>query len=228
MKLVYALTVATCLLACAASAQPAPAGDHLCVPAAGRSAARLPPSDEGPRRADLVRFRQDLLDATRRKDVAAVLAAVHPEARVSFDGAGGPAAFKSYHIDNPDEDFWADFAAVLRMGGRFRTPDDFDTPYTFANWPDGADGFECLAVIGTNVRLREQPTTQSRVLAVLNYDLVQRVLDNTPTQGWAQVTTVGGHTGFVASRYLRSPIDHRALLEFRDGRWWLMAYISGD
>jgi len=34
--------------------------------------------------------------------------------------------------------------------------------------------------------------------------------------------------GFVASRYVRSPVDHRAIFSFRDGRWWLMAYVAGD
>ena len=202
-----------------------------CVPPSASSPLRSPrllPSDAGSTRPDFVEFRRELLQAATRKDTAAVLAVVHPEARVSFDGSGGPTAFKSLHIDDPDEDFWTEFPAILRMGGRFRTPTEFDAPYTFANWPDGVESFECLAVIGTGVRLRQNPTTRSRPLAVLSYDIVQQLIDDAPVAGWEHVVTADGVRGFVSSRYLRSPIDHRAMFAYQDGRWWLMAYLAGD
>ena len=179
-------------------------------------------------RPDFVEFRRVLLQAAVRKDLAAVLAVVHPQARVSFDGSGGPAAFKRLHVDDPDEDFWTDFPVILRMGGRFRTPTEFDAPYTFADWPDGVESFECLAVIGTGVRLREKPTTRSRPLTVLGYDIVQQLIDAAPVAGWEHVATADGLRGYVSTRYLRSPIDHRAMFEHQDGRWWLMAYVAGD
>ena len=202
-----------------------------CVPPSPSSPARsqrLMPRDEASTRPDFVEFRRVLLQAATRKDTAAVLASVHPDARVSFGDSGGPAAFKSLHIDDPDEDFWTEFPAILRMGGRFRTPTEFDAPYTFADWPDGVESFECLAVIGTGVRLREKPTTQSRPLAVLSYDIVQHLIDERPVAGWEHVATADGVRGFVSSRYLRSPIDHRAMFAYQDDRWWLMAYLAGD
>ena len=191
-------------------------------------AGRLRPRDEAPLRVDFVAFRRRLLDAVERKDSRAVLSAVHPQARVSFDGAAGPEAFTTHHMNNPEEDFWSEFAVVLRSGGRFRTPTAFDAPYVFADWPDSADGFECLAVTGTGVRLRQQPTTQSPVTATLSYDIVQRVLESQPVSGWQGVMTAGGRRGFIASQYLRSPIDHRATFAYADGQWWLMAYLAGD
>jgi hypothetical protein len=202
-----------------------------CVPRSSSNAARPPrllPHDDASRRPDFVEFRRMLLQAALRKDIAAILAVVHRDARVSFDGSAGPAAFKSLHVDDPDEEFWTEFPAILRMGGRFRTPTEFDAPYTFANWPDGVESFECLAVIGTGVRLREKPTTRSQPLAVLSYDIVQQLIDAAPVAGWEHVTTPDGISGFVASRYLRSPIDHRAMFAYQDGRWWLMAYLAGD
>jgi hypothetical protein len=197
----------------------------ITVPGAG---VRLIPRDEGPQRPDFVDFRQTLSMAAGRRDVAAVLAAVHPTARVAFDGSAGPDAFKKLHIDSPDEDFWSDFAAILSMGGRFRTPDEFDAPYVFAFWPEDLDPFECLAVTGAGVRLRERPTTQSRVLASLTYDIVQRAREDDPTPGWQRVRNADARAGFIASRYLRSPVDHRAMFSFQGGRWWLMAYLAGD
>jgi hypothetical protein len=66
---------------------------------------------------------------------------------------------------------------------------------------------------------------------MLDYSVVEAVADDpsAPTpEEWQRVRTAGGRTGYVSARYLRSPIDHRALFEFRAGRWWLVAYVAGD
>jgi hypothetical protein len=57
---------------------------------------------------------------------------------------------------------------------------------------------------------------------------VQQLIDAAPVAGWEHVTTPDGRSGFVSARYLRSPIDHRAMFAYQDGRWWLMAYLAGD
>jgi len=221
--------VALALGASAAFAQ-SPDASRPCV---GRSSAtarltpRVVPRDEGPQRPDFVAFRSMLLQAVRRRDVDAVLGVVDPRIRVSFDGAAGPEAFKEYHVNNPEEDFWAHFVAILNMGGRFRTPDDFDAPYVFSDWPDGLDGFECLAVTGRGVRLREAPAATAPVLGRLDYEIVQRSLDP-PTAGWQRVETADRRQGFVALRYLRSPIDYRASFRREGNRWRLVLYIAGD
>ena len=38
----------------------------------------------------------------------------------------------------------------------------------------------------------------------------------------------GGSLGYVRSRSVRSPIDHRAIFSRRDGRWWMITFIAGD
>jgi len=184
--------------------------------------------DDGDRRADFNEFRRRLREAASRRDIAAVTATLHPEIQVDFGGSAGPAAFKQMHIDNPDEDFWTEFAEILAMGGRFSTPDTFAAPYAFTEFPDGIDSFECLVVLGSNIRLRERPAADALVLAVLDRDVVQESPDDNPVAGWRRVETADGVTGFVASRYLRSPIDHRAIFSFRNGRWWLTVYVAGD
>ena len=45
---------------------------------------------------------------------------------------------------------------------------------------------------------------------------------------WERVQLADGRVGFIAARYLRSPVDLRAFFEFKDGRWWLTTYVAGE
>ena len=173
-------------------------------------------------------FRRRLQDAVARRDESTVLAIVHPNVRISFGDSGGVQAFRQGVLGNSNENFWNEFAAILRLGGRFRTDNAFDAPYTFSSWPSAFDSFECLAVIGTRVRVRAEPSLSGRVLTQLDFAIVQANPGKAATQGWRGIRLADGRTGYIASPYVRSPIDHRALFEFRDGQWWLTAYVAGD
>lgn len=213
------------------NAQRGPATNPCVVPPAAGVRAVDPvvkPVDEASRRSDFIEFRRRLQGDVGRRDQAAVLAIVHPDVRVSFGGDGGIDAFRKEHLENKAGDFWDEFATVLRLGGRFRERDAFDAPYTFSAWPANLDSFECLAVIGSRVRVRAAPGLTGRILTALDFAIVRALpMDGTET-GWRRIQLADGRTGFIASQYVRSPVDHRALFEFRDGRWWLVAYVAGD
>ena len=188
----------------------------------------LKPLDEASRRSDFVEFRSRLQGAVMRRDQGALLASVHPNVRTSFGDSGGLQAFKKEHIDSTEEDFWQEFATILRLGGRFRMADAFDAPYTFSAWPDDLDSFECAAVIGSRVRVRTSPGLGQNIITHLDYAIVQVVDGGTRTTGWTRVRLANGRTGYIASQYVRRPVDHRALFQFEKGRWWLVAYVAGD
>ena len=57
-----------------------------------------------------------------------MLGIVDPAVRISFGDSGGAQAFKA----QVNEDFWGELGTILRLGGRFRTNDAFDAPYTFS------------------------------------------------------------------------------------------------
>jgi len=227
MRIFFVAIAATLLTSSTTAAQPRP-GANPCVAPGSRVAPTLRPVDEASRRADFVDFRRRLQDAVARKDEAAVLAVVDPGVRISFGNSGGRPAFKADVIDNRDEDFWMEFATILRLGGRFRTNDDFDAPYTFSAWPETLDSFECLAITGSRVRVRAAPGLDGRIVTPLDYAIVRANRAKVETPGWIGVQLPDGQTGFVSSQYIRSPIGRRALFQFRDGRWWLMAYVAGD
>ncbi len=215
-----------------AAAQPRAASNPCVVNTSGARGTiepTLEPVDEAARRPDFLEFRRRLQDAVSRRDESAVLAVVHPNVRVSFGDGNGVEAFKKEHLANRDSNFWEEFAAILRLGGRFRMEDAFDAPYTFSVWPADLDSFECLAVVGTRVRVRAAPGLNARILTTLDFAIVRALPpDGAATPGWRRGQLADGRIGYMSSQFVRSPIDHRALFQFQDGRWRLMAYVAGD
>jgi hypothetical protein len=225
-RLLHVAIAATLLFPSTTSAQDRPA-PNPCVTRGASVEPTLRPLDEAARRPDFLNFRRRLQDAVARRDERALLASVHPNVRISFGDSGGIQAFRKEVVASRDENFWSEFATILRLGGRFREENAFDAPYTFASWPTDLDAFGCLAVIGTRVRVRAAPNLSARILATLDFAIVRTLPDRAGAE-WRHIQLADGRTGYMASRYVRSPIDHRALFEFEKGRWWLMAYVAGD
>ena len=226
-RLLFVAIAATLFIPSSAAAQGRP-GANPCVGPGSHVAPILRPVDEGSRRGDFLEFRRRLQDAVARTDEAAVLAIVDPTVRISFGDSGGAQAFKAQVIGNRNEDFWGEFGTILRLGGRFRANDAFDAPYTFSTWPENLDSFECLAITGSRVRVRAAAGLDARIVTQVDFAIVRANPPKADTPGWRGIELPDGRTGFVSSRYVRSPIDHRALFQFHDGRWWLMAYVAGD
>ena len=227
MRLLFVALAATLFIPSTSDAQGRP-GLSVCVMPGSRVPPTLRPVDEAARRSDFVDFRRRLLEAVARRDEAAILAVVDPKVRISFDDPVSTQTFKTQVIDNPDQDFWIEFGTILRLGGRFIESDTFGAPYTYSAWPDDFDSFECLAITGSRVRVRAAPRPDARVVTQLDYAIVAVNQGRVDTPGWRGVQLPDGRTGFVSSQFIRSPIDHRALFEFHNGRWWLMAYVAGD
>jgi len=226
-RLVFVAIAAMSFIPSSAAAQGRP-GANPCVGPGSRVAPILRPVDEGTRRADFLEFRRRLQDAVARKDEAAVLAIVDPTVRISFGDSGGAQAFKAQVIDNRNEDFWQEFGTILRLGGRFRTNDAFDAPYTFSAWPEHLDSFECLAITGSRVRVRAAAGLDARIVTQVDFAIVRANPPKADLPGWRGIELPDGRTGFVSSRYVRGPIDRRALCQVHDGRWSLIAYVAGD
>jgi hypothetical protein len=188
---------------------------------------QLKPRDDGFRRPDFEEFRRHLQDAVARKDEEAILKIVDPGVRVDFGDGGGLEAFER-RMNAPGENFFEELTRVLNLGGRFRTPDAFDAPYVYSDWPDGVDAFACAAVVGSGVRLRAAPDIGARTLTTVDFAIVKLFPNEPAAPGWRRLALASGLTGYIASRYVRSPIDYRALFEFKEGRWWLVAFVAGD
>jgi hypothetical protein len=134
-------------------------------------------------------------------------------------------------MNDPEQRFWEEFGWVLAHGGTFRTPTEFQAPYVYSAWPDEFDPFESMAVTGSRVRVRDAPQATARVLTHVDYAIVRRFANEPDPPGWTHVRLASGpveYVGYVASIYVRSPIDYRAIFTFKDGRWRLTAFVAGD
>jgi hypothetical protein len=184
------------------------------------SGLKLLPVDEAKQDPSFVAYRAKLLDAVRRHDVDAVVAAADPKIRTSFGDSGGAEILRQM-LTRPER--WSDLEQILSLGGSFREQ-SFWAPYVYSAWPESADSFSFVAVIAKDVPLRASPNGPP--IATLAYDVVQRVGD--PHDGWQEVKVDDGRTGFVESKFVRGPIGYRAGFNKEGGTWRMTALVSGD
>ena len=191
---------------------------------------RLLPVDQAATQPDFFTFRAQLLTAIARHDAAALIAVVHPNIKCDFGGGEGKAFFAEYwKPSTPGSEVWAELAAVLALGGTFSTSDTFVAPYVFSRWPQGVDAFEHVAVVGDRVRIRTAPRPDAEAAAVSSFEILPlaRPSGDTPEE-WTAVALAGKKIGYIASRFVRSPIGYRAYFSREDGRWQMLMFIAGD
>lgn len=213
-----AILLAVALQAAARPPAPSPCGAPRVV--------RLLPVDQAATQPDFFTFRARLQAAVARRDEAAVLAVADPGIRTSFGDDDGVATLRA-KLRDPQSGLWADLGAALALGGRFQSPDSFVAPYIFAAWPSGLDSFECAAVVGDRVRVRASADPGSAVVGSVSYEIVQ-VLPAQKESAATHVRLPGGRTGFMASPFVRSPVDYRAVFQKVGGQWRLRAFVAGD
>ena len=191
---------------------------------------RLLPVDEAARQPDFFTFRAQLLTAVARHDAAALMAVVHPNIKCDFGGGQGNAFFEEFWKPGaPGSEVWAELAAVLALGGTLDTPDSFVAPYVHSRWPQGVDAFEHVAVVGDRVRIRTAPRQDAEPTSVSSFEILPLARPSVDTpEGWTAVRLEGEKIGFIASRFVRSPIDYRAHFSRTDGRWQMLTFIAGD
>ena len=189
--------------------------------------AQLLPVDEASRRPDFFSFRAGVQRAIAQRDPAALLAIVHPQIRNSFGDDDGIDTFRRMWIDTPESGIWNELGTVLALGGSFHDDDTFVAPYVYSKWPDPFDAFEHVAVIGADVRVRAKPSVDAPALSSVSF-VILPVAAPADTADWRAVRLDGGGTGYVASRYARSPVDYRAVFRFASGQWKMVTFVAGD
>ncbi|MEP7028921.1 MAG: SH3 domain-containing protein [Candidatus Eisenbacteria bacterium] len=189
----------------------------------------LRPVDEASKHPAFAAFRDSLCAAIERHDVDAVLAAADSNIKLGFGGDDGIAVFEK-QLRAPDTGVWRELAGTLALGGTFEAERRFVAPYVFSLWPDSLDAFEHVAITGSGVRVRARPSLRGEVLGARSYAIVSLApgRGRPAMRGWTAVLRPGGGTGYVASRYVRSPVGYRAFFVPDGGSWKMTMFLAGD
>jgi hypothetical protein len=192
------------------------------------------PVDEASQQADFFTFRAHLQAAIARHDSVAVLSVVYVNIRNTFGGENGREAFaRLWRLESPDTELWGKLGSALALGGTFETNGTFVAPYTFSRWPATFDAFDHVVITGSRVRVHAAPLQDSGTLGFLSFAVVPVPREARPptadqARRWIAVRLLDRRTGYVASQYVRSPIDYRAIFARVGDEWQLVTFIAGD
>lgn len=197
------------------------------------TAKQLPPKDACQSNKSFWAFRAKFADIVKRRDTKALIAITDPHIATSFGGDGGTAEFIRMWVLDKDggrnSEIWGYFDDMLVLGCN-ASADDASMPYIFGSWPEDKDVFETVIAKGTNIALRAGPSTKSKVLTRLSWEIVTiaRHPSGEEPQYWTRVRTDKGQIGYIHNDYTRSSIDYRALFNLVNGKWVMTALIAGD
>jgi hypothetical protein len=207
------------------SAARKPVVNPCVLPAAPRSPVVLRPVDQAVTQPDFFTFRARLQTAIAARDEAALLAAVDPAIKLSFGGDDGIDALRR-NCAIPRARRGRNWGRRWRSVAPSRPRRPSRRLTCLPRGQTGLDSFECVAVLGDRVRVRQTLDANSTVVGTASYEIVQRIpLDRDEP---VRVRLASGVTGFIAAPFVRSPIDRRAIFERAGGRWVLQAFVAGD
>lgn len=183
--------------------------------------------DDGARDPGFSAFRDTLRAVVARRDTAALLALVAPDARLSFgDTPGGPEGVRAMWLDGEPptgEPIWDVLDHVLD-GGSVAEDGAVSVPFVAGLWPEDLDPFEHVAVPGRDVPALDAPGGEPAV----RLTEVALPVDGPPEDGWWHVTLPDGRTAIVAVEDAYSPVGYRATFWDDGDGWRLRSFLAGD
>ena len=199
-----------------------------------------PPFDEADSDPSFKAYRDKLLAAIDKRDVAAVVAMADPNIKLSFGDDSGRERFREWLTGADAEPYWTALKRVVSEGGKFEETGMFVAPWAFHYMPpEDSDFYNVAVVAGTKVRLRAAPSTDAAILRELSYAVVEvppwqegredRVTDGSGRE-WIRVQVLDDRKeGWIASTYMRFLIDYRAgFVKTDTGEWQMTFFLAGD
>jgi hypothetical protein len=201
---------------------------------------KILPVNELNQNATLKATVEQMHQVVKDKDVAALMDFIQDDIKVSFGGAYGHSGFRKYWSLNSTEannsEVWQELNTILSLGGTFVDNDNFSMPYIFTKFPEEYDPFEYSAITGENVRMRDQPSLDGKILDALSYEIVKVTYDENPknqtingeTYPWVEIIRRNEQKGYVYGKFVRSPIDYRLNFTKINGEWKMNFFVVGD
>jgi hypothetical protein len=199
----------------------------LLAAAAPEATLRLPPVDRCSAEPGVAAFMTQLKAAVVKRDPALLMPLIADDVTVDFGGSYGRDAFKAHwELDKPAESgLWEALTDALSLGC-VAAGATLVAPSLSEQIDDPRDPF-LLWLAQPGALLKASPSAVAATVATIDWHLVEE--DSERNSGdWIAVKLADGRRGFVDSSQLRSPFDYRAVLEKRDGRWLITAFVAGD
>lgn len=186
-----------------------------------------PPRDDCAALPGWPEFREKLEAAVAKRDPDALATLIDRDVRLDFGGGAGVAEMRQ-RLDDPDYRLWDEIAAILPLGCG-QQYGGAAMPWIFANAPAGADAYEGILVLGSDVPAYAQADRSAPVTAVLNWPIVEVSNYKGKDAPFTEVILPqNAGTAFVETARLRSLIDYRLIAERGQQGWRITALIAGD
>ncbi|MEM1057296.1 MAG: hypothetical protein AAGI52_17395 [Bacteroidota bacterium] len=224
----FAATAALALVGCADDPPPPPGPPP---PAVLSFEGDYTPVDDGANVPGWETFRDSLRATLARRDTAALLAAVAPDARLSFEeetlvGGIGLRDMWFRGVTPEGRDPWRTLAGVLD-GGSLDEDGAVIAPFVTGLWPEEHDPLSSVAIVEADVPARESPMDSSTVVATVSHLILPALA--LPEDGWRMVQLPDGRAAYVVAGQALSPIGYRATFwPELDGTWKLRSFLAGE
>ncbi|CAA6825548.1 MAG: Unknown protein [uncultured Thiotrichaceae bacterium] len=183
--------------------------------------------------ADARQFVKRFRQAVQNKDLPALKKMLDQQGKFSFGGHHGIAGFMELwelHTNPEQSAVWKTLAELLDLGGVSKNSKSMIFPYLFTDWPDQYDAFEYGAITGSRVNMRTLPSLDSQVIRQISYEIVKPIRETgvNASPDWQKIQAHDQKTGYVSTRYLRSPIDYRMGFNKGSEGWKMTFFVAGD
>jgi hypothetical protein len=240
--MISAWIVVLSIMGCAALAP------HSNAQVPSESVAVLLPVDEASQDRSFLRFRDELLQSLRRRDVSGVKQRLHERLTGrSLDQSLllGPSRKSP---SQPEDAVWEELEKILTLGGTFVTSEqklygrglglgdrEFCAPYVYSAFPVTIPRGLGAAVVGvllqSHVAVRAGPSEDAKLVTTRSHEIVryQTRHPNGPTApGWTSITTLDGIFGYVKSDTVRSVLDYHACFAVFGEQWLMTEFVRGN
>ncbi len=206
-----------------------------------KEAGKIYPVDEGLTDTAFFVFREQLFRAVQNKRILPVMECLDEGITVGppSDSLSGLDAFTRYwdlksEASTQTSNLWKILEQTLQNGGAFSSGRTrFTAPYYCAAPPGKYPENHYGVITGDGVRLRSAPNLNSRILTMVNFDIVE-VLEVTKrqetiggaTHPWIKIRDARNKEGFIWGKFLGRPSDYRAVFEQKSPGKWRMTMLG--
>jgi len=200
--------------------------------------------------ADFEAFYKEFVAAVHNRDIQFIDSILDEMVHSSFGGEPGKAFFHEFweaQSNYFERDLWTVLEEIIALGGVFYQENElfsghgkrFVAPFTFALFDlsdlqekNGMDAFNSFVVIDRHVNVYREKSIESEVIDVLNYNILEF---HNNMEFWSKgsddfvgVMALSGEVGYIQVKHIRSPVDYRFAIEWKDDGWKLIFLTAGD